>query len=73
MLGIKMGTGGSSGYYYLKATVAKHRAFVDLFNLSTCLIPRAVLPDLPPQVRRMTSFSFSVSNEMPSMVPPTPP
>lgn len=40
MLGIKIGTGGSSGYQYLHATAQRHRVFTDLFNLSTFFIPR---------------------------------
>lgn len=41
MIGSKAGTGGSSGYYYLKSTVNDHyRVFIDFFNMSTFLIPR---------------------------------
>merc|ERR1711934_1277249 len=39
MLGMKSGTGGSSGYMYLRSTVDRHRIFTDLFDLSTYLIP----------------------------------
>ena len=34
MIGRKLGTGGSSGYSYLKATAERHKIFTDLFNLS---------------------------------------
>lgn len=44
MLGRKIGTGGSSGTDYLKNTADKHKVFVDLFNLSSYLIPRNRLP-----------------------------
>lgn len=44
MLGRKIGTGGSSGTDYLKNTADKHKVFVDLFNLSSYLIPRNKLP-----------------------------
>lgn len=27
MLGVKMGTGGSSGYHYLRATAERHKVF----------------------------------------------
>ncbi len=56
MLGVKMGTGGSSGYHYLRATAERHRVFADLFNLSTFLIPRAMLPPLPARVRARLDF-----------------
>ena len=59
MLGAKLGTGGSSGYSYLKATVDKHRVFTDLFNLSTFLIPESMLPPLPPQLKAKLAFVFS--------------
>lgn len=39
-IGSKLGTGGSSGYFYLKSTVGdKYRPFMDLFSLSNYLIP----------------------------------
>ena len=52
MIGRKVGTGGSSGYDYLRRTAEQHRLFADLFALSTYLIPRSQLPDLPAEVRR---------------------
>ncbi|KAG7327737.1 hypothetical protein KOW79_009343 [Hemibagrus wyckioides] len=49
MIGNKMGTGGSSGYHYLRSTVSdRYKVFVDLFNLATYLIPRAWVPELNP-------------------------
>jgi tryptophan 2,3-dioxygenase len=60
MLGAKLGTGGSSGYSYLKATVDRHRIFTDLFNLSTFLIPASMLPPLPPGLTQRLGFNFSV-------------
>ncbi|WP_196138029.1 tryptophan 2,3-dioxygenase family protein [Aliikangiella sp. G2MR2-5] len=47
MLGSKIGTGGSSGHDYLRQTTQNNRFFKDLFNLSTFLIPRSSLPELP--------------------------
>lgn len=47
MIGSKFGTGGSSGYHYLRATVSdRYRVFLDLFNVSTYLIPRDYIPPL---------------------------
>lgn len=59
MIGNKIGTGGSTGYHYLKATVDKYKVFTDLFNLSTFLIPRSKLPELPETVRRSLGFFYS--------------
>lgn len=56
MIGIKLGTGGSSGYAYLRATAQQHKIFGDLFNLSTFIIPRSFLPPLPTGLRRRLSF-----------------
>ena len=59
MLGAKLGTGGSSGYSYLKATVDRHRIFTDFFNLSTFLLPEAMIPPLPDALRARLGFAFS--------------
>lgn len=59
MIGNKIGTGGSTGYSYLKATTDKYKIFTDLFNLSTFLIPRSKLPELPPDVRKSLDFQYS--------------
>ena len=56
MIGMKIGTGGSSGYHYLKSTAESHRVFADLTNLSTFLIPRTALPDLPVSLRQRLGF-----------------
>lgn len=61
-LGQKIGTGGSSGYDYLKTTADKHRVFYDLHNISTLLIPRSFLPDLPQQLKERLDFNFSKEN-----------
>jgi len=59
MLGRKVGTGGSSGHDYLHATAVKHHIFTDLHNISTLLIPRSELPELPENVKRELGFHFS--------------
>ena len=46
MLGAKIGTGGSSGYSYLKSTVDRHRIFNDFFDLATFLLPPQKMPPL---------------------------
>lgn len=59
MLGSKIGTGGSSGHDYLSATTRQNRVFLDLFRLSTFLIPRADLPKLPAELSEALGFFFS--------------
>ncbi len=62
MLGKKIGTGGSSGYDYLHATAVRHHIFADLHNISTLLIPRSELPQLPASVKRELGFHFSIKD-----------
>ncbi|XP_051957589.1 tryptophan 2,3-dioxygenase B [Xyrauchen texanus] len=51
MIGSKAGTGGSSGYHYLRSTVSdRYKVFVDLFNLASFLVPRAWVPKLNPTI-----------------------
>lgn len=57
MLGTKIGTGGSSGSDYLKHTVDGHRIYGDLFNLSTYLVPRSLLPPLPASVKAALNYA----------------
>jgi tryptophan 2,3-dioxygenase len=59
MLGSKIGTGGSSGYDYLRAATEKHRVFNDLFQLTTFFIPRQRLPKMPADVEKKLSFQFT--------------
>jgi len=58
MIGAKIGTGGSSGQEYLRRTVEAHRVFLDFFNLATFLIPRSLLPALPPELREQLGFRW---------------
>ncbi|XP_008324797.1 tryptophan 2,3-dioxygenase A [Cynoglossus semilaevis] len=51
MIGSKAGTGGSSGYHYLRSTVSdRYKVFVDLFNLATFLVPHHWVPKLNPNI-----------------------
>lgn len=59
MLGRKMGTGGSSGHQYLKETAEKHTIFLDLQNISTLMIPRSDLPELPEALKHQLGFYYS--------------
>lgn len=59
MIGNKMGTGGSSGHEYLSKTAQKHQIFTDFHNISTLLIPRSELPELPKAIKEQLSFHFT--------------
>lgn len=63
MIGTKIGTGGSTGYSYLKATVDRYKVFADLFNLSTFLIPRSALPALPEELKKNLGFYYSTQHQ----------
>lgn len=58
MLGIKTGSGGSSGFDYLQETARKHRIYQDLCRLSTYLIPRSKLPELPDALSQELHFHY---------------
>lgn len=59
MIGRKIGTGGSSGFRYLRETAERHKVFSDLANLSSFLIPRSKLPDLPPELTHHLGFHYA--------------
>lgn len=60
MIGFKIGTGGSSGYYYLKSTVSdRYKIFLDLFLLSSYLIPHSSLPVLSDTMIRRLGFYYT--------------
>lgn len=59
MLGAKMGTGGSAGHKYLATAADRHKVFTDLFNLSTFLVPRSQLPELPPDLKKKLNFHYT--------------
>lgn len=58
MIGVKMGTGGSSGHQYLKAAGDKHKIFQDLNNLATFFIPKSALPGLPKEILDQLNFNY---------------
>jgi tryptophan 2,3-dioxygenase len=59
MIGVKTGTGGSSGHDYLRDTAERHQIFGDLFQLSSYLIPRSELPPLPAEVKTRMGFVYA--------------
>lgn len=60
MVGMSMGTGGSSGYDYLLETIRRHRIFGDLFALSSYLIPSRAMPPLPDTLSREMGYRYGV-------------
>lgn len=56
MIGIRAGTGGTSGAGYLEGTLSQHYAFRELTELATFLIERSKLPHLPKVLREKVSF-----------------
>lgn len=52
----QIGTGGSSGYQYLRSTLSdRYKVFLDLFNLSTFIVPRKNIPPLTRQMKKRLS------------------
>jgi tryptophan 2,3-dioxygenase len=59
MLGVKTGTGGSSGHDYLRDGAERMKLFPDLIQLSSYLIPRSRLPGLPVEIARKLGFVYA--------------
>ncbi len=47
------------GFDYLMETVKKHQIFKDFHHISTLLIPRGDVPQLPDSLKRDLSFYYS--------------
>jgi len=60
MIGVKVGTGGTLGHDYLRRTIDSQKVFADIANMSTLLIPRRLLPDLPCELRDQMKYFHSV-------------
>jgi tryptophan 2,3-dioxygenase len=56
MIGIRAGTGGTSGAGYLEGTLSQHYIFREVTELVTFLIERSKLPDLPKVLKEKVSF-----------------
>jgi tryptophan 2,3-dioxygenase len=57
MIGTRIGTGGSTGKDYLKAAADKHYIFKEIAQLTSFLIERRRLPQLPEEVERKLGFA----------------
>lgn len=59
MIGRNIGTGGTSGYNYLRDTADQQRIFSDFATLATFLVPRSVIPPLPATIRKTLGFAYA--------------
>ena len=57
MIGMRMGTGNTSGRGYLEGALNSHYIFKDIAGLSTFLIERKNLPKLPEKLIKKLSYS----------------
>jgi tryptophan 2,3-dioxygenase len=62
MLGNKVGPGGSVRHDYVREMMEEKRIFRDLFVLTTFLVPRSSLPELPQKRKRSLDVHFSHSS-----------
>ncbi len=57
MIGIRAGTGGTSGVGYLEGTLNQHYIFKEITELATFLIERSKRPALPKALKEKVSFN----------------
>jgi tryptophan 2,3-dioxygenase len=57
MIGLRVGTGGTSGAGYLEGTLSQHYAFREITEVATFLIERSKRPMLPNALRQKASFN----------------
>jgi len=57
MIGMRVGTGNTSGAGYLEGALSKHYVYKDISSLSTYLIERRKLPKLPASLIRHLGFA----------------
>jgi tryptophan 2,3-dioxygenase len=56
MIGLRVGTGGTSGAGYLEGTLSQHYAFREITEVATFLIERSKRPALPNALKEKVSF-----------------
>jgi tryptophan 2,3-dioxygenase len=59
MIGLRVGTGGTSGAGYLEGTLSQHYAFREITELATFLIERSKRPALPSALKEKVSFNIA--------------
>ncbi len=57
MIGMRVGTGGTSGAGYLEGALSQHYIFKELTEIATFLVERSRLPELPNAVKDKMSFN----------------
>ncbi len=57
MIGMRTGTGNTTGRNYLEGALNSHYIFKDIARLSTFLIERKKLPKLPAELIKKLSYS----------------
>jgi tryptophan 2,3-dioxygenase len=57
MIGMRVGTGNTTGSGYLEGAASSHYIFRDLAGLSTYLIERKKQPSLPEELIRSLSYN----------------
>jgi len=57
MIGIRVGTGGTSGAGYLEGTLSQHYAFKEITEIATFLIERSKRPQLPDALKDKVRFN----------------
>lgn len=58
MIGLRVGTGGTSGAGYLEGTLSQHYAFREITEVATFLIERSNRPALPNALKERASFNL---------------
>ncbi len=58
MIGIRVGTGGTSGAGYLEGTLSQHYIFKEITEVATFLIERSKRPALPRALKEKVSFNL---------------
>lgn len=56
-IGKRVGTGGSTGAAYLKAAADSHAIFKEIAELTSFLLPRHEVPELPPKLKTELSYN----------------
>ena len=62
MMGLRIGTGGSSGEEYLRRATEQHKIFEDFYKLTTFFIPRSRRPELPQAFAQQLDFAFKTGH-----------
>ena len=58
MIGLRVGTGGTSGAGYLEGTLSQHYAFREITEVATFLLERSKRPVLPNALKEKVSFNL---------------